>query len=332
MSDQPSAAQTLPDVVVYVFDGRGGARAGSLAELDTVERSENDFAFTWIHMRRDAQEARDWLDECGLSSRVRMALTAEDTRPRCTVIGDGAIINLRGVNLNAGAEPEDMISTRLWVEERKIVGIWLRPLRAIVDLFDSIEEGHAPQTPGALIAQLALRLVDRTEPVIASLNERVDRLEEDVLEGSIPAQQSELADIRRTAIILRRFIFPQRDALTTLQIEDLPWLADRDRGRIGEAVDRVTRVAEELDAIRDRSSVIHDQIMERRSSILNRNMLILATVTAIFLPLQFLTGLLGMNVAGIPGKDYPAAFAIVTIASLAIAAGLYWIFRRTRFL
>ena len=234
---------------------------------------------------------------------------------------------LRGVNLNPGAEPEDMISARLWLEESKVVGVWLRPLMAVRDLFDAIERNQAPVSPGDLVAKLALRLADRAEPTVAMLNERIDALEEQVLAeaGSVPRGQ--LADIRRTAIVLRRYMLPQRDALTTLEIEDLRWLAERDRSRIREAADRVTRLGEELDALRDRAQIVHDQIMDKRSELMNRQMLVLSVVAAIFLPLGLLTGLLGINVGGIPGADNPWAFLIVCAVLVLVAAIQIWFFR-----
>lgn len=179
-----------------------------------------------------------------------------------------------------------------------------------------------------MIAKLALRLADRAEPTVAELNERVDALEERALDDSVIQSRGELADIRRTAIVLRRYMVPQRGALTTLEIEDLGWLADRDRARLREAAERVTRLGEDLDAIRDRSQVVHDQMMDLRAEQMNRNMLVLSVVAAIFLPLGLLTGLLGINVGGIPGTTYNGAFAIVCGLLVAIVLVQLWLFRR----
>ncbi|MEQ9122665.1 MAG: CorA family divalent cation transporter, partial [Alphaproteobacteria bacterium] len=123
---------------------------------------------------------------------------------------------------------------------------------------------------------------------------------------------------------------PQRDALSTLAIEELPWLGSGERGRLREATDRITRLAEELDAIRDRAAVVHDQIVEQRGEAMNRSMLILAVVAAIFLPLGLLTGLLGINVGGVPGAD--TSWAFWAVCGLLGVATLFqiWLFRRLR--
>ena len=256
------------------------------------------------------------------------ALTADETRPRCTVHGDGVLLNLRGVNLLPGAEPEDMISIRFWIEETRVISVGLRPLVATRDLLDAIERKQAPTTPGNLVAGFALRLADRAEPTVAILNEQIDVLEEQTLDEKKVVERSQLAAVRRSAIVLRRYMFPQRDALSTLEIEDLKWLGDRDRSRLREAAERVTRLGEELDAIRDRAQVVHDQIMDRRSETMNRQMLILSVVAALFLPLGLVTGLLGVNVGGIPGANYPWAFGILCGVLLVVGTAQVWLFKR----
>ncbi len=127
-------------------------------------------------------------------------------------------------------------------------------------------------------------------------------------------------------------MFPQRDALIILQDEELPWLGEDDRSRIREAADRVTRLAEELDAIRDRAEVIHDQIMDERAELMNRRMLVLSVVAAIFLPLSLISGVFGMNVGGMPGLENPAAFWIVCGAMVVLAGVFYLLFKWLRML
>lgn len=311
----------------FVFDGRGAGRAVAWSELGA---GPPEGGFVWVHLQRDDPESENWLENAGLDPVVVDALSADEPRPRCTVHGEGAVLVLRGVNLTPGAEPEDMISVRLWIEQRRVVGVWVRPLAAIAELCESIGRGHAPVSPGDLVARLALRLADKAEPTVAALNERVDDLEQGVPDASSQRLRVRLARIRRTTIKLRRFMLPQRDALTTFEIEDLDWLSERDRSRIREAADRVTRLGEELDAIRDRAQVVNDQIMDMRAEAMNQRMLVLSVVAAIFLPLGLITGLLGINVGGIPGSESRWAFWIVCALLAAICAVQIWLFKRLR--
>ena len=191
-----------------------------------------------------------------------------------------------------------------------------------------LNEGRAPIIRRSWWRGWRLRLADRAEPVVAELNEKVDALEDQLIDGVPPSSRADLADIRRVSIMLRRHMAPQRDALSTFEIEELPWVAAESRSRLREATERVTRLAEELDAIRDRAQVVQDQIMDARAEVMNRQMLILSVVAAIFLPLGLITGLLGINVGGVPGANNRASFWIVTAMLFAIGGLLFWWFRK----
>lgn len=304
----------------YVFDGCGGARA---LPLDAVEPRLDGPPFEWLHFRQDDPETVPRLAGFGLDPFVIEALTADDTRPRCTVHGHGAVLNLRGVNVTPGAEPDDMISVRLWVEEDRVIGVWVRPLQAVADIVAEIERNEAPVSVGDFVARLALRCVDRAEPFVGTLNEQIDAIEEAVMSPTTVVARSELSGLRRSAIVMRRYLVPQREALSTLQIEEFGWLSDRDRARVREAYERVTRLGEDLDAIRDRAQIVGEQITDQRAERMNRQSLLLAVVAVIFLPLTLLTGLLGINVGGIPGADSPWGFAVVAGVLLVIGVALY---------
>lgn len=308
-----------------ILDGTGGARAVDIASgvPDIPEGG-----VLWVHAMVSSGSAADWLTALGSDGAVEAALMAEETRPRCTLHGPGVLMNLRGVNLNPGAQPEDMVSLRIWAQPRQIVTVTRRRVLALDDLHDRSLYGQAPLGPAEMIARLALRLADRSEPVVASLNERIDALEESLGNtGDLPPR-SVLAEIRRVSIVLRRYMFPQRDALSTLEIEELPWIAGPDRSRLREATERVTRLAEELDAIRDRAQVVHDHMMDTRAEQMNRQMLVLSVAAAVFLPLGLITGLLGINVGGIPGADTPSAFWVVCAMLVGIGMALVWAFWR----
>ena len=104
--------------------------------------------------------------------------------------------------------------------------------------------------------------------------------------------------------------------------KDGRFLFDEDHSvHLRDTADRITRIAEELDSIRDRAAVLQDQVAGQRQETLNQRLLALSIISAIFLPLSYVTGLLGMNLSGIPYHDQPWSFALVTILTL-VAGGL----------
>jgi zinc transporter len=314
----------MDEVLAFQFgpDGAGGATA---VVPVAAKFAPPEGGFTWVHVNATGAGGQGWLAGAGFDPLTLAALTAGETRPRATAHGETVLAYLRGVNLNPGAEPEDMVSLRLFVSAALVVTVERRELVAVDDVIAGFSRGPGPTSPGELVARLALRIAERAEPVVARLNERIDDLEDDVPEqGPVAGLRGELADIRRMAIMMRRYLFPQRDALSTLEIEDMAWLDQHARSRLREATERVTRLAEELDAIRDRAQVVHDMVMDLRSEAMNRQMLLLSVVSAIFLPLGFITGLMGINVGGIPGAHTPWAFwattALLVLMALALAA------------
>lgn len=321
----------MAQVTALVMDGEGNAVEVPAAGR-TLAALEPASGFVWVAVDLSSDEGLRWLEGAGLDPLAFAALTAGETRPRCTVHGDMVLMNLRGVNLNPGAEPQDMVSLRLCVAPKSIVTCRKRLLVAVEDVMGGMEPGRAPLTQGHLIARIALRLAERAEPVVARLNERLDALEEAADKRPGPEMRSRLAEVRRVSSVLRRFMFPQRDALSTLEIEEPVWLTSRDRARVREATERVSRLAEDLDAIRDRAQVVRDEVLDVRAEAMNRQMLVLAVVAAIFLPLSLVTGLLGINVGGIPGAGHPLAFWAVCGLLLAIAGFEIWLFRRLRLL
>lgn len=316
-------------ICAYVLDGRGGGQELDWPQVQSWQPAKGAL---WIHLDRNNAEARRWLeDESGLESLVSEALLAEETRPRSVKVDDGLLVILRGVNLNPGADPEDMVSVRLWIDEHRVISVRIRRLMAGEDIRTSLERVDGPTTSGDFLTAIAERLIDRMASVIAEIDDRVDALEDEVLEAQSGELREALGSLRRQAIMLRRYLAPQRDVLTRLQAEQVRWLEQVHRLQLREVADRITRYVEDLDAARERAAVIQEQLTNRLSEQMNRTMYILSLVAAVFLPLGLLTGLLGINVGGIPGTENRWAFTLVTLMLVVIAVGQVWLFRRRRF-
>jgi zinc transporter len=316
-------------VCAFAFDEAGRARGLDWEEFGT--HAAKPGARYWVHLNRGGTQAQKWLqEESGLDSFVCEALLAEETRPRCDSIGDGLLLILRGVNLNPGADPEDMVSIRMWADERRVISVRLRRLMAVQDMRDELESSQEAWRTSDLVATISARLVDRMGPSLATLDDEIDGLEEDVLQAQSHGLRRQLHTLRGRAITLRRYIAPQREAMTRLLNERAPWVAEnhRARARMRETADRITRYVEDLDAARERASVIQDELANRLAEQLNTRLYLLSIVAAIFLPLGFVTGLLGINVGGMPGAETSWAFALVTLALAFLGGVEIYIFRR----
>ncbi|SLN43660.1 zinc transporter ZntB [Oceanibacterium hippocampi] len=319
---------------IFRFDGAGQGRP--VTPEDVAARGP-DGGWYWVHASRDATGLADWLHrDLGLPRPIIAALVAEETRPRCTAMGAGVLLILRGVNLNPGADPEDMVSLRLWIEKDRVISIRLRRLLAVAALTEEIEAGLLVRSPLDLIALLSDGLVDRMGPVLDGIDDRLDELEDRIIEDQGSDLRGELSHLRRQAIILRRYIAPQREALMQLltygSTNGTLVTEEGVRDRIRETADKVTRYTEDLDAARERAAVVHEELGNRLSERMNRNMYVLSLVAGLFLPLGFLTGLLGINVGGVPGVETPWAFTAVVVAMVVAGIVEIWLFKRLKWL
>ncbi|MFI8743742.1 zinc transporter ZntB [Pseudomonas sp. NPDC077186] len=328
MQDQQSAL-----LHAFVLDGRGGARSIAGEELDGLQLAEQESL--WLHWDRSQPQAQHWLRaHSGLDEFSCDLLLEENTRPRLLPLPDDELLLfLRGVNRNPGAEPEDMVSVRIFADARRVISLRLRPLRATEALIEDLQAGRGPKTPSELLLELARYLTDRVDDLIAELGELLDG-EEDRLDADerYRPEHGLMLQVRRRAASLRRFLAPQRDLYAQLARNRQPWFVEDDDDYWNELNNRLTRYLEELELVRERVSLVLEAESRRLGERMNRIMYRFSIITGLFLPLTFLTGLLGINVGGIPGAESPLGFFVACGLMATLALGQLWLFRRWRWL
>lgn len=310
-----------------LFDGKGGAKPLSSAE---VQQWTPEQGVLWVHLDCANEKGSHWLtEESGLSEVMSNALLSEDTRPRVTHVGEQSLVFLRGVNLAEGAEPEDMVSIRICLDSQRIISTRQRRLLSVSDLITSLQQGYGPTTPSEFIVQLSDYLTQRMDAVIDEVQQSIETLEDSVDEPHAPDLRGELSLLRRQSIKLRRYLAPQREAMLKLINDRRNWLNNEDRPLLQEATDRLIRYIEELDAIRERAIVLQEELLGQQSEQMNQRMYVMSLIAAIFLPLGFLTGLLGVNIGGIPGTESVWAFPWF-VFSLVVIGGLILLYFKAK--
>ncbi|MGB2131421.1 MAG: zinc transporter ZntB [Marinobacterium sp.] len=313
-----------------LLDGQGGATSLTPTEVDAWTP---DQGLLWLHLDYTDNEARTWLEQhSNLPELAADALLAENTRPRAAVLGEHLLLALRGVNTNPGADPEDMVSIRLCISSKRIISTRKRRLLSVVRLVEDLQQGQGPCNSADLIVQLNERLVERMGVTVENLDDQLSDLELDLLTEPGSEMRTAVRNLRRQSISLRRYYAPQRDAFTQLQGERLEWMTTDNRLALREISDRLLRHIEDLDILRERAVMAQEELASQQSEQLNQRMYVLSIISAIFLPLGFLTGLLGINVGGIPGADNDNAFLLFLGSLTLMVAGLFWLFRRWRWL
>ncbi|MBP6634091.1 MAG: zinc transporter ZntB, partial [Kofleriaceae bacterium] len=326
-----TGAGTLGDTglaTAVVLDGKGG---GKVLDWDGVRRWQRGDGVLWLNLDYAGDDVQAWLrDEAGLEPLVQSALLERDPRPRAIVHDDDRLLMIiRAINLNQGAEPEDMVSLRCWFEPDRILTLRHRRLRASKGVLADLERGRGPRDGGELLARMVEFILEPMVTQVDHIDEAVDTAEDQIVAGHGDRLRANLAAARRQAISLRRFIAPQREAWVKLPGLPLAWLHGPVRDRLREAADRLTRTVEELDAARDRAVVAYEELTSQVGELTNKRLYLLSIVTALFLPLGFVTSLLGVNVGGVPGQHVEWGFwVLLGLFLLATGTQLWWLRRR----
>lgn len=286
--------------------------------------------YRWWHFDMTDPDFAPWVQE-RLPAIPAGALLQKETRPRCDMYHDGLILNLRGINMNEGATADEMISLRMWIAKGVVITVRRRKVFVIDQIRQASEAGHPPPTAATFLVTLIDSLTNRVETHIDSIEDLTDFYEAD-LEDMTTLPPRSLPETRRSIIRLRRYLEPQRAALIRLADIDLPILPEPDTLQLRELANRSTIAVEELDELRDRLISIQDEHDTNVAQRQARHSYVLSVAAAIFLPLSFITGLFGVNLAGIIGADHPQAFAILCLSMLGLSIAMIIFLRLIRWI
>jgi zinc transporter len=314
----------------YLLDRKGGRR---ILDAAGVADWTPESGLLWVHLDVNEETSRRWLEQdSGLPPAIVESLLALETRPRSHVSDNGGFVVLRGVNTNPGDDPEDMVSVRVWLEPARIITTRRRRLLSVQDLRAALDEGEGPATSGMFLASLIGRIADRIGDFVNALEERIGDAEDRLAAGDIASSRQTNTTLRRQLASVRRFLAPQRDALDRLYRQPGALFSSAESNDLREEADRMTRYLEDIDLARERLVVMQEEFLALQAQQQNSRMYVLSVVAAIFLPLTFVTGLLGMNVGGLPGLESPNGFIVSVVVMVVSAVGLLAFFRWKRWL
>jgi zinc transporter len=282
-----------------------------------------DERLAWAHLDGTHPQAQRWIREelDYLDPQAVEALLDVDTRPRMSVVGEGILVILRAINFNEGEDPEDMVSLRMYLDRERILTISRKRVRAIERMNQILHDGGGPSDPGTFLVRLTEDIVSSIGNFQRELDEQAETLEDQVYSGQADHMRQDVLELRLKVIAARRYILPQRDALLRVSQAESPVIDEVTQREIEEETLKMTRIAEDMDELRDQAQVLREELSSQLSDRVNRNTFVLSVVSAIFLPLGFLTGLFGVNLGGMPGLTSASAFTYLVITCVLIVVG-----------
>lgn len=254
-------------------------------------------------------------------------------RPKVEQYGELLFIIAREVRLNDRLETEQF---SMFLGHNFVLSFGER----VGDCFDPIRErirrkvGKLRDRGSDLLAYALLdSLVDSYFPVLENYGDRLETVEDSIVDHSNRSDLARLHEHKRDLLTLRRAMWPTREALAILAREEHPLISPDTRVFLRDCYDHVVQIIDIVETYREVCSDLMDVYLSAVSYRLNEVMKVLTIISTIFIPLTFLAGVYGMNFhtdAGplnMPELHWRYGYVAFWAVSTAIAIGLLTLFK-----
>jgi len=307
------------------------SRDGNHQKINTMPDEFHENEFYWFHLSANHKKSIEWLEHHTDMSDVAInMLTSKNTRPNVVKFPNGLLITFRAVNTSEDDSGDVFNAINIWISEHYILTSRNIKIMAISDIATMIDDGDGPRTKGEFLVQLIHHLQKRISQVVRDVESQTEALEEEVLNREHKDIRTKILSHRKLIVQIRKYLVPQRETLQTLTHEKFLFLHEDSIIAIRYYYDKMVRLVEELDIAKEHVLLIQEEIVNIQNDLMNRSMYRISIISALFLPLGFITGLLGVNIGGVPGIENSNAFMILSFISgiYLILSTLYFVIQK----
>ena len=213
----------------------------------------------------------------GLDNLIAAAMVSEDTRSRLRVHGQGVMVLLKAMRLRADGvgHPEDMVSMRIWIDERRVITTREEDVDPILELAEDISQGRGPATPGDFLCDLiegAPRGSFRAGRDAGGWGGSDRQYVGSSPDGSGMPEHGQYPD---RDLWLSSSSWPPASRFQTLTTLVVPPLNTNHRGRLEEHLNQLLRLLETLENLRDRIDILSDRANRIQERQLNQSSYVL---------------------------------------------------------
>ena len=333
---------SLRPIPAFLTEGAGADRglicgfrlaAGAVAREVTAENIPESLtergAVTWLHFNLSEGRARRWLLESELlPPSMRELLQEHDGNRRIEITDEGVLMVLNDFTFDEESDPSEVAALWCYASTTTFITARMHALRSIDDLRLSMRGSVTASTGIELLGRLlelrTMHLRRRAQRLI----DRLDDIEDEILAGDIREQREQLGRTRRLCARWRREFAPERVDLNKFLLREAASLADGDREVLQSEAESLGFAIEEVAELYERAKLLQEELSSRVAENTGRNLYVLSILTAVLLPMTLVTGIFGMNVAGMPGLQNPAAFwrvmLLVVLSGVVTLLGFLW--------
>jgi len=286
--------------------------------------------FEWVVLDGRDIADRTWLESTGpFNDALRAIITSAPQHNEHVHLEAAIVMSLARKDDAAG---NDTLGMHVVIEAHRIATVCYGMERLVGDVYEREIAYGSPTSISRILSLLVAALIKQLKPELTNLDEKIDALEDAAMRDGNENIDDQVVMAGQQILALRRFFSPLNYEINYLAFnpDDLPGGADPRFLR--RAAESLTRLVGGLDAAHHRALLMLNQLGNRDTSRLEKSMHKLTLIATVFLPMGFLTGLLGINVAGVPGTHDPYAFWLVCGVLVAIAISAILVIRWRRWM
>jgi magnesium transporter len=292
-----------------------------------------------------------WVDVSGLSEPAAIqaigdrfgihSLALEDVmnipqRPKVEWYADRLLVILREIRY-----PEPIEQMSFFLADRVLVSFQERPGDAFEPVRERLRQGKGRiRSEGAdfLLYSLCDAVLDAFFPTLEKLGDAVEEMEERVLLSPLPETFIAIRRLKRELLAVRHAVWPARDALNQLLIEEHALIRPGTKVFLRDCYDHTIQLMDMVETFREMASGLVDEYMSAVSNRMNETMKVLTVMATIFIPLTFIAGIYGMNFDtkaspyNMPELAWAYGYPALLLLMAAVAGGMLYYFRRKRWI
>ncbi|MFQ5926369.1 MAG: magnesium/cobalt transporter CorA [Terriglobia bacterium] len=213
-----------------------------------------------------------------------------------------------------------------------VVTVHVGPTRSVHDVVPRVKANAKLQRPDKVLHALLDNIVDRYPPVLDTIGDRIDELEDEVWADPTAKCLSDIFALKRGLIEFRRTVATMREMINTFLRLRPPYLRADMAAYWRDIYDHVVRAFDLIDTYRDRLTGLLDVHLSATANRTNSIMKALTVFATIVLPLYLISGYFGMNFPNLPLLNHPYGIAIINGVMVVLAGALLLYFRWRRWL
>lgn len=244
--------------------------------------------------------------------------------------GAGLVVVINDLSFDSDSDPGEVETLWGYATPRLLVTARNHALKSTDVLRQAMREGRRFESGIELMAHLLELRTQALRTLAARMAEEVDDIEDEILLGDIPEQRQRLGVIRRRCARVRRHFVPDRIALHKQLAHRPAWMGDDDAALLTDVDENLTYVLDEVNELYDRAKLLQEELASRVAETTGKRLYVLSILSAVLLPMTLVTGVFGMNIAGLPGVDGDSSAFLWTMLVVVAAGALTLLFLRLK--